>query len=139
MHKISVVIPCFKSETIIDLTVGEVVKALDALDGYDYEIILVSDASPDDVYGRISEMSKNNPKITGLEFSRNFGQHAALLAGYRETSGDFIVSMDDDGVVSVKLVGACGNCPGAAMTLRNGVEARLKEEIPEVNSVVRAE
>ena len=49
------------------------------------------------------------------------------------------VSMDDDGVVSVKLVGACGNCPGAAMTLRNGVEARLKEEIPEVNSVVRAE
>lgn len=40
-----------------------------------------------------------------------------------------------DGVVKVKLMGACAGCPGAQMTLKMGVEKALKEEIPEVKSV----
>ncbi|MCL2380987.1 MAG: NifU family protein [Treponema sp.] len=47
------------------------------------------------------------------------------------------VSLSDDGVVSVKLTGACGCCPRAEMTLKTGIEAYLKREIPQVNSVVR--
>ena len=46
------------------------------------------------------------------------------------------VSVTEDGVVSVKLTGACGRCPMAQMTLKNGIEAYLKQEIPEVASVV---
>ena len=46
------------------------------------------------------------------------------------------VSVSDDGVVSVKLTGACGSCPMAEMTLKMGVESYLKKEIPEVSSVV---
>jgi Fe-S cluster biogenesis protein NfuA len=46
------------------------------------------------------------------------------------------VSVGDDGKVSVKLTGACGHCPMAAMTLRNGIENYLKKEVPEVTSVV---
>jgi len=46
------------------------------------------------------------------------------------------VSVSEDGVVSVKLTGACGNCPRAEMTLKMGIEFKLKEEIPEVSSVV---
>ncbi len=41
----------------------------------------------------------------------------------------------DDNVVKVKLMGACGSCPSALVTLKLGVEARLKEEIPEVECV----
>ncbi len=40
-----------------------------------------------------------------------------------------------DGVVTVRLMGACGNCPMSTMTLKNGIEARLKAKIPEVQSV----
>ncbi|MCL2234011.1 MAG: NifU family protein [Treponema sp.] len=47
------------------------------------------------------------------------------------------VSMSEDGIVSVRLTGACGCCPRAEMTLKMGIEAYLKEKIPEVNSVVR--
>ena len=47
------------------------------------------------------------------------------------------VSIDEDGVVSVKLVGACSHCPRAEMTLKMGIENYLKQEIPEVNSVIR--
>ena len=46
------------------------------------------------------------------------------------------VSVSEDGVVSVKLKGACGCCPMAQMTLKMGIENYLKQEIPQVNSVV---
>lgn len=42
-----------------------------------------------------------------------------------------------DGVVKVRLQGACGNCPGATMTLKMLIEKVLKEDIPEVKEVVR--
>lgn len=47
-----------------------------------------------------------------------------------------IVEVTDDGIVKVKLVGACGTCPMSIMTLKNGIEARLKQDVPEVKSVV---
>ena len=46
------------------------------------------------------------------------------------------VSVTEDGVVSVRLTGACGSCPMAQMTLKMGIENYLKKEIPEVSSVV---
>ncbi|MFA6505144.1 MAG: NifU family protein [Treponemataceae bacterium] len=46
------------------------------------------------------------------------------------------VSVSDDGVVSVKLTGACGSCPMAQMTLKMGIEKYLKKEIPEVKEVI---
>lgn len=46
-----------------------------------------------------------------------------------------LVSVDDTGVVKVKLKGACNGCPMAQMTLKQGVEKYLKENIPEVSSV----
>jgi Fe-S cluster biogenesis protein NfuA len=46
------------------------------------------------------------------------------------------VSLSEGGVVSVKLTGACGSCPMAQMTLKNGIESYLKKEVPEVSSVI---
>ncbi len=48
------------------------------------------------------------------------------------------VELSDDGKVSVRLTGACNGCPMATMTLKQGIEAFLKEEIPEVTEVVQA-
>lgn len=46
-----------------------------------------------------------------------------------------LIDVSDDGVVKVKLVGACAGCPMAQMTLKNGIEARLKEKVPGVTAV----
>ena len=46
-----------------------------------------------------------------------------------------LVDVDDNGIVKVKLQGACCGCPGAAMTLKMGIEEQLKEKIPGVKSV----
>jgi Fe-S cluster biogenesis protein NfuA len=47
-----------------------------------------------------------------------------------------LIDVGEDGVVKVKLVGACHGCPMAQMTLKNGIEKFLKEEVPAVKSVV---
>lgn len=47
-----------------------------------------------------------------------------------------LVEVEDDGTVKVRLRGACAGCPGAQMTLRNGVERKLKQDVPEVKQVV---
>jgi Fe-S cluster biogenesis protein NfuA len=47
-----------------------------------------------------------------------------------------LIEVGEDGVVKVRLVGACGSCPMSQLTLKRGVEARLKAKIPEVKEVV---
>ena len=47
-----------------------------------------------------------------------------------------LVDVQEDGIVKVKLMGACGSCPMSQLTLKRGVEARLKAKIPEVKEVV---
>ncbi len=47
-----------------------------------------------------------------------------------------LVEVTDDGIVKVKLLGACGHCPMSTMTLKMGIEKRLKERVPEVKEVV---
>lgn len=49
-----------------------------------------------------------------------------------------LVNVSEDGKVKVKLTGACGGCPMAQMTLKNGIEKMLKQEVPEVKEVVSA-
>ena len=97
MDKISFVIPCYHSEHTIGGVVDEIVSTVTAHGGYDYEIILINDNSPDNVMNTITELSKANPRVKGLELSRNFGQHSAIMAGFTYLTGDVIVCLDDDG------------------------------------------
>lgn len=97
VRKISFVIPCYRSENTISIVVNEVIESVGKRNGFDYEILLVNDGSPDNVWSVIESLSKNNDKIIGINLAKNFGQHSALLAGYNNCSGDLVVSLDDDG------------------------------------------
>ena len=60
----------------------------------------------------------------------------AIRPSLQADGGDVeLVNVDDKGVVSVRLVGACGSCPHATMTLKMGIERILKQQIPEIKSV----
>ena len=48
-----------------------------------------------------------------------------------------LVDVTEDGLVSVRLTGACGSCPMSTMTLKMGIERTLKEKLPEVKEVVQ--
>ena len=66
MEKISFVIPCYRSENTVGGVVDEIVETITAHGGYDYEIILVNDNSPDRVIDTIKALSAANPKVKGL-------------------------------------------------------------------------
>lgn len=97
MEKLSFVIPCYGSETTIEIVVNEIRETLKQRPEYDYEIILVNDCSPDRVWPRIRALALADSHITGIDLAKNFGQHVALMAGYRHCTGDLIISLDDDG------------------------------------------
>lgn len=94
MKKVSFVIPCYNSEKTIQKVVQEIKESNIS---YEKEIILVNDCSSDATWDVIAEIAKTNLNIKAINFSKNFGQHSALMAGYRATTGDFVVSLDDDG------------------------------------------
>ncbi len=58
--------------------------------------------------------------------------------GLQADGGDVELLNVEDGVVTVALRGACGTCPFSLMTLKQGIEARIKEEIPEIKEVISA-
>ena len=97
MKKVSFVIPCYRSENTLESVILEIKETMKKLNKYAYEIILVNDSSPDNTWKTIEKLGKDNDNITGINLSKNFGQHAALMAGMRESTGDYVVCLDDDG------------------------------------------
>lgn len=93
--KVSIVSPVYRGEKMVNELVRRNVAALNAITD-DYEIILVNDASPDESWKAIEQECKKNPKVKGLNLSRNFGQHYAITAGLSYAQGEWIVVMDCD-------------------------------------------
>lgn len=98
MKKLSFVIPCYNSERTVGHVVAEIDEAFLGNGRYEYEIILVNDASPkDNTLETIKRLAVENPRVTAVGLSRNFGQDSALMAGYSLAKGNYIISLDDDG------------------------------------------
>ena len=97
MRKVSFVIPCYRSEHTLPGVVAEIEEKMKTLPQYEYDIFLINDCSPDDTIGTIRQLCREHDNIKGISFSRNFGQHAALMAGLRHSDGDYVVCLDDDG------------------------------------------
>ena len=105
MEKVSFVIPCYRSEKTLPAVVEEIKTTMALLNKYEYEIILVNDSSPDNTMDTIKELCRTNSCITGIGLAKNFGQHAALMAGMRQSVGDIVVCLDDDGQTPADEVG----------------------------------
>ncbi len=94
---ISFVIPCYRSEQTIGSVVAEINTVMTEVVKKTYEIILVNDSSPDNTFETIRSLADNSDNIIGINLAKNFGQHAALMAGMRASRGDIVVCLDDDG------------------------------------------
>ena len=94
---LSFVIPCYRSEHTIENVINEIIETVSSRSEWDYEIICVNDCSPDGVYSVLEKLALNNKKIKVVNLARNFGQHNALMAGYRQVKGEIVVCLDDDG------------------------------------------
>lgn len=93
---LSFVIPCYRSENTIRKVCDEIRSIVAQREGYDYEIICVNDCSPDKVYDELVRLSSEDKKIKVINFAKNMGKHAAVLAGYSVIKGEIVVNLDDD-------------------------------------------
>ncbi len=93
---ISFVIPCYRSEKTIKMVIDEIIDTVSIKPEFKYEIIAVNDFSPDRVYEVLKKIAAENSNIKVINFSKNMGKHAAVLAGYTVAQGEFVVDLDDD-------------------------------------------
>lgn len=92
---ISIVSPVYHGEKMVAELVRRNRESVSAITD-DFEIILVNDASPDGSWEEIEKQCRLDPRVKGIDLSRNFGQHYAITAGLRYASGEWIVVMDCD-------------------------------------------
>lgn len=95
MAHISVVIPVYKAEACLPELYRRLKVALETITT-DFELVLVEDRGGDDSWRIISELAAQDPRVVGLQFSRNFGQHYGITAGLDFCNGDWVVVMDCD-------------------------------------------
>ncbi|MEJ7630397.1 MAG: glycosyltransferase family 2 protein [Nocardioidaceae bacterium] len=91
----SIVVPVYNSASQVGETVDLIVAEVER-QGLRYELILVNDGSSDDSWTVIAERARANPHVAAVNLLRNYGQHNANLAGFREATGDYVITMDDD-------------------------------------------
>jgi len=92
---ISVVIPVYKAEKILDELYRRLKLALETVTPM-FEIVLVEDCGGDRSWEVIERLAATDARVHGLQFSRNFGQHYGITAGLDHCSGDWVVVMDCD-------------------------------------------
>lgn len=96
MDKISVVVPCFNEEDVIELFYHEISKVMDKMNEVCFEIIFVDDGSYDKSLKIMKKLNEMDKRVRFISFSRNFGKEAAIYAGLSEATGDYITLMDVD-------------------------------------------
>jgi glycosyltransferase involved in cell wall biosynthesis len=92
---VSLVIPLFNEEENVDALYEELERVLTPT-GLNLEYVFIDDGSKDETFNRLSQAVKNDPKVIIVRFRRNFGQTAAMAAGFDYANGDVVVTLDGD-------------------------------------------
>ena len=102
----SVIIPVFNSEDLVASVIEGLLRTFDEA-GLTLEVVCVNDGSVDRSWEVIRQLADEHGEVVAIDLLRNYGQHNANLAGLREATGDYLITMDDDGQ----------NPPGEALKL----------------------
>lgn len=129
MALISVICPCYNEEPMLQLfydTLQE--QAVGTIQGHTFEILFVNDGSRDGTLGIIKRLADADARVRYISFSRNFGKEAAIYAGLKNATGDYVVIMDCDlqdppallGTMLEKLESGACDCVATRRVTRAG-------------------
>ncbi len=93
--KLSLIVPCYNEEEALPIFYEETLKVLKNMD-CQYELLFVDDGSRDKTLDILKEMGEKDCNVTYISFSRNFGKEAAMYAGFKNATGDYVAVMDAD-------------------------------------------
>lgn len=93
---LSIVVPVYRSAATVRELFARIARTCAEAE-FAFEVVFVNDASPDGVWPVLVELQRAHPnRVVVIELMRNFGQHNALMCGFRHARGQFILTMDDD-------------------------------------------
>ena len=95
MKKVSIIVPCYNEEESIPLFYKEIRKVFSKIN-YKLELIFINDGSKDKTLELIKNLSKEDKEANYISLSRNFGKEAAMWAGLKHSTGDYVTVMDCD-------------------------------------------
>lgn len=95
MNKISIIVPCYNEEEVLDIFYNKIIEVSSKMDA-EFEFIYVDDGSNDKTLEIIKGHSLRDERVKYLSFSRNFGKEAAMYAGLKRATGDYVAIMDAD-------------------------------------------
>ena len=93
--ELSVIVPAYNEQESLENLYDELNETLS--NKFDYEIIFIDDGSSDNTFNVLTQIRKNDPKVRVIRFRKNFGQTAALAAGFEHCRGSIIIPLDADG------------------------------------------
>ena len=93
---VDLVIPVYEEAGVIEQTYKQIRGVVDGLP-YDFHVLLVNDGSRDGTADSLRAIADEDPRVTVLSFSRNFGHQAALTAGLDHSTGEIVITLDGDG------------------------------------------
>lgn len=96
MSKISVIIPCFNEEEALPVYYQEMCRIMQQMKETEFELLFVDDGSSDKTLDILRHFHMEDDRCRFLSFSRNFGKEAALYAGLKNVTGDYVAIMDAD-------------------------------------------
>ena len=96
MKKISVIIPAYNEEESLPILYERLLKLMNNMKEYNFEILFVNDGSKDKTIEIIKKMREEDSRINYVDFSRNFGKEIAMIAGLDYATGDCVIFMDAD-------------------------------------------
>lgn len=96
MSKISIVVPMYNEQESLGILYKELNRVTDTLPEYEFEYLFVNDGSSDATLAEIRQLAEKDKRVRYVSFSRNFGKEAALYAGLKNATGDYVATMDAD-------------------------------------------
>lgn len=96
MKKVSILVPCYNEEQSLPLLYEELIKVIDNLPDYEWEMLFVNDGSKDGTMHILASMREKDKRVNYVDLSRNFGKENAMLAGFDFVTGDCMILMDAD-------------------------------------------
>ena len=96
MSLVSIIVPCYNEEESLPLFYRAISNVQKSISEYSFEILFVDDGSKDNTLSIIKNLAQKNSDIKYISFSRNFGKEAAIYAGLKASSGDYVAIMDAD-------------------------------------------
>ena len=98
------IVPCFNESAVLELFYNEVTPVMQSLEGFDYSFIFVNDGSSDSTLDILKAFAEKDSRVKYISFSRNFGKEAAMLAGLKNSTADFVGILDADLQHSPELI-----------------------------------